>query len=72
VSDNTYTAKLDDGTSSETVELELIAGEPQKSFVRPSTTDGEQSDVVWQLDPDAEQPTYRIATGSGYGEAGSS
>lgn len=70
--ENTYIATLDDGTSHQSIELELIAGEFQKSFVRPGTVDGHDSDVVWELDPEQKSPTYRIASGSGYGEAGSS
>jgi hypothetical protein len=72
MSDGTYTAKLIDGESTESIELELIAGEPQKSFVRSGTVDGDTVDVVWELDTDADQPTYRVADGSGYGEAGTS
>ncbi|WP_150308169.1 hypothetical protein [Planctomonas psychrotolerans] len=57
-SDTTYTARLigSDG-SEETVELDLIAGEPQKSFIRPAGEDSEE--MVWQHDPDAEGHVYR-------------
>jgi len=72
VNDGTYTATLINGESTESVELDLVAGEPQKSFVRSGSVDGEAADVVWQLDPDSEEPTYRVADGSGYGEAGTS
>ena len=56
---DTYTATLDSGDNQETVELELIAGEPQKSIIRTATVNGAEVDELWQLDPDAEQPTYR-------------
>jgi hypothetical protein len=56
---DTYTATLDSGDSTETVELELIAGEPQKSIIRTATVNGEEIEELWELDPDAEQPTYR-------------
>ena len=68
--DNTYQATLisDDGT--ETVELELIGGLPQKSFVRPvgdsAVADDAESDVdevVWELvpgdDPETDGYQYR-------------
>jgi len=72
MSDTTYTATLVNGDSTESIELELVAGQPQLSFIRPGNVDGETADVVWQLDPEAEEPTYRITEGSGYGEAGTS
>ena len=56
---DTYTATLQSGDGSETVELERIAGEPQKSFVRTTTVNGEEVEEVWELDPDAAEPTYR-------------
>ena len=56
---DTYTATLDSGDSKETVELELIAGEPQKSIIRTANVNGEEVEEVWQLDPDAAEPTYR-------------
>jgi hypothetical protein len=56
---DTYTATLDSGDTKETVELELIAGEPQKSIIRTANVNGEEVEEVWQLDPDAEEPTYR-------------
>lgn len=54
---DTYTATLESADSSETVELELIAGEPQKSFVRPAGENGEE--MVWELDAEAEGAVYR-------------
>jgi hypothetical protein len=56
---DTYTATLDSGDTKETVELELIAGEPQKSIIRTANVNGEEVEEVWQLDPDAAEPTYR-------------
>ncbi|GAB2460176.1 hypothetical protein HD599_001240 [Conyzicola lurida] len=54
MSDSTYTAHLigDDGT--ETVELDLIQGLPQKSFVRAGSGDFEGEEVVWELVEDGE------------------
>ncbi|CAN5162894.1 hypothetical protein BH09ACT1_BH09ACT1_15500 [soil metagenome] len=62
----TYSAQLVNGDSTESVELELIGGLPQKSFVREGTDGG--AEVVWELDPDADEPTYRPADSEGYGE----
>jgi hypothetical protein len=56
---DTYTATLDSGDTQETVELELIAGEPQKSIIRTVNVNGAEVEELWELDPDAEQPTYR-------------
>jgi hypothetical protein len=56
---DTYTATLDSGDSTETVELELIAGEPQKSFLRTVNVNGEDVEEVWELDADAPGHTYR-------------
>ena len=56
---DTYTATLDSGDTKETVELELIAGEPQKSIIRTANVNGAEVDELWERDPDAEQPTYR-------------
>ena len=56
---DTYTATLDSGDTQETVELELIAGAPQKSIIRTANVDGEEVEEVWQLDPDAPDHTYR-------------
>jgi hypothetical protein len=56
---DTYTATLDNGQTTETVELELIAGEPQKSFARASTVNGEEIELVWELDLGAPEYTYR-------------
>lgn len=56
---DTYTATLDAGDTQETVELELIAGEPQKSILRTANVNGEEVEELWELDPDAAEPTYR-------------
>lgn len=62
----TYTAQLVTGDSTESVELALIGGLPQKSFVREDGDGG--PDVVWELDAEADEPTYRPADSEGYGE----
>jgi hypothetical protein len=46
MSDSTYTAHLIGSDDTETIELELIGGLPQKSFVRPL---GDNEEVVWEL-----------------------
>ncbi|MCU1544741.1 MAG: hypothetical protein JWM50_2606 [Microbacteriaceae bacterium] len=46
MSDSTYTAHLIGASGTETLELELIGGLPQKSIVRDG---GEAGDVVWEL-----------------------
>jgi hypothetical protein len=56
---DTYTATLDSGESSETVELELIGGEPQKSILRTAQVNGEDVEEIWELDPDSPDYTYR-------------
>jgi hypothetical protein len=56
---DTYTATLDTGDAPETVELELIAGAPQKSFIRTANVNGEDVEELWELDTDAAEPTYR-------------
>ncbi|WP_207456403.1 hypothetical protein [Desertivibrio insolitus] len=56
---DTYTATLDNGQTTETVELELIAGEPQKSFTRASEVNGEEVELLWELDQDSPDYTYR-------------
>ncbi len=65
MAENTYTATLARGDSTETVELELIQGEPQRSFTRTVDVDGTPVDEVWELDPDAPDYTYRPV---GYGD----
>ena len=50
MAENTYTANLVRGDSSETVELELIQGEPQRAFTRSVEVNGESLDEVWELD----------------------
>jgi hypothetical protein len=56
-SESTYTARLVSSDGEETVELDLIDGGPQKSFVRASGENEEEK--VWELDPDAEGHVYR-------------
>jgi hypothetical protein len=59
---DTYTATLIGNDKTETVELELIQGLPQKSFVRPTDGDGaageEGEDVVWELVPDTDPDVF--------------
>ncbi|GGF17330.1 hypothetical protein [Subtercola lobariae] len=59
MSDTVYTAILDSGSTTESIELEFIEGLPQKSLVRTADIDGEPAEVVWELDPDAAEYTYR-------------
>jgi hypothetical protein len=59
MAENTYTATLARGDSTETVELELIQGEPQRSITRTVDVDGSSVDEVWELDPSAPEYTYR-------------
>jgi len=59
MADNTYTATLARGDSSETIELELIQGEPQRSITRTVEVNGESIDEVWELDLDSPDYTYR-------------
>ena len=59
MADNTYTATLARGDSSETIELELIQGEPQRSITRSIEVNGESVDEVWELDQSAPDYTYR-------------
>ena len=58
MSDSTYTAQLVGSNGTETVELELIGGLPQKSFVRPGP---EGEEMVWELVQDSEDYEYREA-----------
>ncbi len=57
MSESTYTAQLVGRDGTESVELELVAGSPQKSFVRSAGKNKEE--MVWELDPDAEGAVYR-------------
>ncbi|WP_210508813.1 hypothetical protein [Naasia sp. SYSU D00057] len=59
MADNTYTATLARGDSSETIELELIQGAPQRTITRSVDVNGESVDEVWELDPDGPDYTYR-------------
>lgn len=67
---DTYTAHLFDGESEETIELDLIAGAPQKSILRTEDVDGQQADVVWELESGSDPASYRRAQSEGYGEGG--
>ena len=61
---DTYTATLAGTDGSETVELDFINGEPQKSFVRPTAGEGvddNSEELVWELDRKAEGFVYRQA-----------
>ena len=55
---DTYTARLTGDGVDETLELEMIAGMPQKSFVH-GAEGGE--DQVWELVPDSDDYEYRKA-----------
>lgn len=66
----TYIATLISEHTSDELELELIGGLPQKSFVRTGDVDGAPVDVIWELDPSSPEHTYRPASGDGYGEGG--
>ena len=68
MTDGVYTAILDSGSNTESIQLEYIEGLPQKSFVREADIDGEAADVLWELDPDAAEPTYRPVEIEEYGE----
>ncbi|HEY8589307.1 MAG TPA: hypothetical protein VIL55_07135 [Naasia sp.] len=56
---DTYTATLQGPDSTDSVELELIQGAPQRTFTRTVEVNGAQVDEVWELDPDEAEPTYR-------------
>ena len=66
----TYTAHLVGDNRTETRELEMIGGLPQKSFVLSTAREGTTVDVVWELDTDSDDNTYRPSSGDGYGEGG--
>ncbi|PPG63191.1 hypothetical protein C5C69_02305 [Rathayibacter sp. AY1C7] len=50
--ESTYTAILDSGAEQESIRLEMIDGSPQRSFTRLADIDGEEVEVVWELEPD--------------------
>jgi hypothetical protein len=54
---DTYQAELVGPDGTETIELEFIAGLPQKSFVRatPGHEGDKTDDVVWELDEGADE-----------------
>jgi hypothetical protein len=54
MSESTYTARLVGDSGTETVELELIGGLPQKSVLRSGGGDYEGESLVWELVPDSE------------------
>ena len=56
MTDPTYTAQLVGPDGTEETEVELINGEPVKSFVRATSLDEEE--VVWELDADADADGY--------------
>ncbi|QHC69987.1 hypothetical protein [Rathayibacter sp. VKM Ac-2801] len=47
-----YTAILDSGAEQESIRLETVGGEPQRSLTRTADIDGEEVEVVWELEPD--------------------
>lgn len=59
MAENTYTATLDGGEGTETLELEFIQGEPQKTITRSTEVGGEQVEEIWELDLDSPDFTYR-------------
>ncbi|AJW80251.1 MULTISPECIES: hypothetical protein [Clavibacter] len=59
MTDSTYTAQLVGPDGTEETEVELINGEPVKSFVRATSLSEEE--VVWELDADADGYVYRPA-----------
>jgi hypothetical protein len=59
MADNTYTATLAGGDQTDSIELEFIQGEPQRTLTRSVNVEGEQVDEVWELDLDAPEYTYR-------------
>lgn len=50
----TYTAILDSGAEQESIRLEYIDGAPQRSLSRTADIDGEEVEVVWELEDDDE------------------
>ncbi|WP_116053997.1 hypothetical protein [Clavibacter sp. 199] len=59
MTDSTYTAQLVGPEGTEEAEVELINGEPVKSFVRATSLSEEE--VVWELDAEADGYVYRPA-----------
>ncbi|MFT2753157.1 hypothetical protein [Clavibacter sp. Sh2088] len=59
MTDSTYTAQLVGPEGTEETEVELINGEPVKSFVRATSLSEEE--VVWELDAEADGYVYRPA-----------
>ncbi|WP_435080401.1 hypothetical protein [Clavibacter michiganensis] len=59
MTDSTYTAQLVGPDGTDETEVELINGEPVKSFVRATSLSEEE--VVWELDADADGYVYRPA-----------
>jgi hypothetical protein len=59
MTDSTYTAQLVGPDGTEETQVELINGEPVKSFVRATSLSEEE--VVWELDADADGYVYRPA-----------
>lgn len=50
----TYTAILDSGAEQESIRLELVDGAPQPTITRVADIDGEEVEVVWELEDDDE------------------
>jgi len=50
----TYTAILDSGAEQESIRLEYVDGAPQRSLTRTADIDGEEVEVVWELEDDDE------------------
>ncbi|WP_317230682.1 hypothetical protein [Clavibacter sp. MX14-G9D] len=59
MTDPTYTAQLVGPDGTEEAEVELINGEPVKSFTRATSLTEEE--IVWELDADADGYVYRPA-----------
>jgi len=61
MSESTYTARLVGSAGTETIELDLIGGLPQKSIIRGGAGEREDEDVVWELVTDSDDYEYREA-----------
>jgi hypothetical protein len=59
MTDSTYTAQLVGPDGTEETEVELLNGEPVRSFVRATSLSEEE--VVWELDAEADGYVYRPA-----------
>ena len=59
MTDSTYTAQLVGPDGTEEAEVELINGEPVKSFTRATSLNEEE--IVWELDADSDGYVYRPA-----------